>query len=418
MEDLNQSGTALFADPTEITTRWSGPLAKADMIHRYPAKMALGLADHFLGEIVPSLYPDEPIEDLQFYDPFCGGGTTLLVARTRQYNVCGSDLLPPAVLIARAKITRLSNAALAAMRQELGRNVLSNSEVPLWSWPTMDTWYTRRTVRALQDLRQNAFNEKLREVRAHLAVAVSQTCWDVSGADQEVMVPTHSTRAIDIPNHTPCQVLEAYRRRLKRIIRAQEALAELGVSTKPVRLRTCNALDSDSWPKKTDVVLTSPPYGLGIDYVRASSLQWRILFPDIDMSTARTQMLGRRNNIVRHGRNVPNLEGEIWYQRGKKNDPPRLAAFLQYLSDLRKFLVIARRKINSNGILGLVLGNPETSRTRIPLAEIARTIALDVGFVEAVAPVRDKIRRRFQAGQRRSSAAPITDETLLCLRAP
>lgn len=405
---------ALSRPQRTIRPLWGGDLARADHIHRYPAKMALGLAEYFFDEVVLPRYDSDDADKVRFHDPFCGSGTTLLVARTRGLTASGSDLLDDAVTITRAKVNSLGIEDLDGLRSQLSVNPLTYRSVPRWTWATWNSWYTGRTLRAIQDVAH--YLRPLREgpYYPHAAVALSQTAWDVSAADPSVMVPTHSNWARGHRSFKPGTVLQFYRRRLRRVLSAQEALQNLDLPVTPVKVWVADALTPAAWPCSTRVVLCSPPYGLGLDYVRAASMAG-LATNEHHTLGLRANMIGRSSRLDTILEPLPRSIGNSgWARRVREVNPDRFEALLQYLIDIERFLTAAKSHLEDDGILGLVIGDPEMSRVRVPLTRLVRDLAGAVGFVSHCPPRRDRIRRRFQAGSRRSSSRPITHETLLC----
>jgi hypothetical protein len=395
---------------------WSGDLARADRIHRYPAKMALGLAKYFMDEIAAPRFSAGAADKVRFFDPCCGSGTTILVAKAAGFSVSGMDLLPPSTVVAQAKTTRLSATDLVRLRGQLTENPLSYARRPLWTWPTSGKWFAPRTLRALQDIACSIGTLDGEPFYPHLWTALSQTCWDVSGADPSVIVPTHSNRRRGTRQFKAATVLRSYRGRLRRVIGAQEALGRLGVSYEPSVVSAGDALHSPNWPERTELVLCSPPYGTGIDYVRAVSLQGHALSEDFATGPLRARLIGRRRASGQDETVLPEeFRSQPWVVGAVESPEADADALFQYFSDLRRLLETAKAHLGTGGVLGVVLGDPEVARLRVPLTEIARAYSEELGLSEVEPPTRDRIRRRFQAAPRRSSNAPISVETLLCL---
>jgi len=396
----------------------SGDLAAADRIHRHPAKMVPALAQRFLERVALPRLAAVGVEAPSFFDPCCGSGTTLLVARIAGCAVYGSDLLPQSATVASAKVNRLGQNGLNTLYKQLRVNPLSHRRTPRWEWDTWRTWYFGPTLRAIQDLAVHIREVEPRAVYPHLWTALSQTCWDVASADATIMVPTHSDYVRGARRFHPDSVLARYRSRLKRIIAAQLALGRLGIHDTQVRIGCGDALDSRIWPRRQQLILTSPPYGLGIDYVRAVSLQGHALDPEFNQPELRRRMIGRRTSSPLRDSVLPaRFSREAWCKKALLAGGGGRGALFQYFNELHLLIRISSSKLADEGILGLVVGDPETARLRVPLTAIARQFALDCGLSEIAPPRRDPIRRRFQARTRRSSSNPISHETLLCFAA-
>jgi site-specific DNA-methyltransferase (cytosine-N4-specific) len=387
-------------------------LCQVDRIHRFPAKMAPRLAHSLLKPILSSHYSKQ----VRFHDPMCGSGSTALVARSLGAHVSACDISYPAVVITKAKITRLSGPSTREMLEFSSNLEVSNKTRPSHPWPNWDIWYTAKVLRCLEDLADSIYEERRRAFFPHILTAFFQTIWDVSSADRKVMVPTRSHYSF-MPNLSTQDVIAGLRRRLERIVSAQEGLCRLGVSSETPNVYQSNSLCEEAWRNETnDVIMTSPPYGCGIDYERVFRLQMRICSRFLPSPPApKSQMLGRMAFLSAGIGALPDSETRSsWYRTiSRDNRYERLRMFLQYVHDLRIFLRLCARHLDKNGMLCLVIGNPEIAKCKVPLTRIARKVAEEEGFQLMMTPHIDRIRRRTQQFKLRSATGPIEKEFLL-----
>jgi hypothetical protein len=402
---------------TTIQLRDIGALIKiADRIHRFPAKMSPKLAQSFLESTLSGL-PDCEHRQLRFHDPLCGSATTALTARGLGFSVSGCDISYPAYIIGLAKLYRLPDKALNELTVFPQSIELSGKAKPMRQWPNWQIWYTGSTLRCLEDLAFSIFEVRRKAFFPHLLTALFQTVWDVSSADKRVIVPTRSRFSKKPPVLSPSQVLCDFRIRLARILRAQEALRMLNFGCDRPDIRLASALEEDGWPRyKVDVVLSSPPYGCGIDYERAFRLQMRIWKPFVNSDYRRSQIIGRINRLEAGIEALPVSERKSLWYRKVHTTRERFRPFLQYLGDMRQFLSVSHRHISKQGRLCLVIGNPEIARHQIPLARIVRKLAESEGFILQTQPGWDRIRGRIQQFRLRSATQHIKKEALLVLR--
>jgi hypothetical protein len=200
-------------------------------------------------------------------------------------------------------------------------------------------------------------------------------------------------------------------------LKAQEALRILNFNCDRPDIRQASALNEGGWPQdKVDVVLSSPPYGCGIDYERAFRLQMRIWKPFVQSQYPKSHVIGRITCVEAGLEALPVSEQEsAWFGEVHTRNE-RFRPFLQYLSDMRQFLRLSHRHISNQGRLCLVIGNPEIARHQIPLARIVRKIAESEGFVLQTQPSWDMVRRRVQQFRLRSATQHIKKEYLLEFR--
>lgn len=389
---------------------------QADRIHRYPAKMTPRLAYSVLKPILSSHPPGR----IRFHDPLCGSGLTALVARSLGASVSACDISYPAVIISKAKLTRLSDKSMREMLEFSSNLEVSTKPSPRYPWPNWSIWYTARVLGCLEDIADSIYEERHRAFFPHILTALSQTVWDVSSADRKVMVPTRSKYSF-MPNLSAQDVIANLRHRLGRIISAQDALDRLGVPLETPDIYQSNSLCERGWITGTkDVIMSSPPYGCGIDYERIFRLQMRVFSRFLSSPySAKPRMLGRIAHLTAGTEALPDSETRSsWYRTLSKEEQARkrLQMFLQYIHDFRVFLRLCARHLSKQGVLYLVIGNPEIAKRKVPLTRIIQGIAEKEGLQLMTTPRLDKIRHRTQQFKPRSATGPIKEEFLLSFR--
>lgn len=410
--DARKSPPAVAPYPSAVTSQ----LKAADWIHRFPAKMTARLAGIFLTEVVSQWH--KSVGGLTFHDPMCGSGTTALLARYSGFAVSASDVLLPAVQIARAKLNRLGTSGLGRLVSFLEEDPISSKTSPRTEWGNAGIWFRDTVLRALEDIRDAILLERRFRHFPHLLVAHFQTIWDVSAADKKVIVPTRSRFSPEAPGLSPNEVLERFRGRLRRIIRAQEALRCLKLPTRRISVNQGNAIASGGWPRsKPDVVLTSPPYGCGLDYPRAFRLQTKIWESSGMFCDRRSEVIGRRYYLNVDEAALKDFENEFnWLRRLRRKSSNAALRLTQFLLDLVKFFGYANARMQSDGVLGIVVGDPEMGGIRIPLHTIIPRMALNAGFNLLGGKKKDAIKSRIQNFKLRSASAPIQSEFLMSFR--
>lgn len=420
MRDALNRWTELWDDVQALelpSRRMYSPMAE-DNIHRYPAKMFPPLAQVFLNHAVAAV--GKRPRQLLFFDPCCGSGTTILFAKLLGMRVAGSDLLKMATVVTEAKTNVLSESALVQLG-EASQLSASELEMPteLDSWQYRELWFDDAVYRTLMSLRHWVSQVAGRDFFPHAVTALGQVVWDVSAADPDVIVPTRSRHSPGPPKLCAEEVIEAFRKRAARIVRAQEALRRRGLSRRRTSVSLGDMKDASTWPvRKFDVVLCSPPYGDGIDYRRAVSLQHRFFgFQDEFVERKLTErMIGRRSYLscTPLRRLVPEAEMKRrWLRTLDRSGSRRAKSLATYLQDMRQSLRSLGKGVSNDGLIGMVLGEPEMAGVRVPLAKLVSYIALGEGLVLTCPPGRDRIRKRSQTPVRRSSKGPISREYLL-----
>lgn len=387
-------------------------IRKADRITRFPAKMSPRLAYWYLRRT----FSDESNRERTFYDPMCGSGTSALVAVALGYSVLASDISYAAVIIARAKLTKLTKNELNVLREFPATIKISVSR-PSASWSNWKIWYQPLVLRTLEVLRDAIFDEEGEHYFPHLLSCFFQTAWDVSAADKGVIVPTRSRFSKRAPGMKPQRVIYRFRERLNRIIAAQDALSQLQLSTHRPSVKLGDALSESVWPRRSiDVCMTSPPYGCGIDYERAFRLPMKIckgLIPEF----VKARMIGRQSHLKDDATTIQKyLDETVSLRRIGRSEALRAKMLVQYFVDMKRFLGKCSKHLKSEGRLCLVVGNPEIAKKRVPLVNVIVRMARDQRLQLIAKPRADRIPTRSMNFAPRSATRFIREEYLLTFR--
>jgi hypothetical protein len=356
---------------------------------------------------------------IRFHDPMCGSGTTALVARALGFAVSASDIMYPAATITRAKLFRLGDSALKELAEFPNSLEPSNKKLPDNQWQNWRLWFKPKVLGSLEDISEAIASLRAKSFFPHLLTALFQTTWDVSAADKGVAVPTRSRFSPSPPRLSARKVTSVFRRRIKRIVKAQYALKELFFSTSKPSVRQANALDGGAWPEdRLDVIFTSPPYGCGVDYERAFRLQMRLGNRFSSKTYPKSDFVGRVAPISSNLAVVPTWDQENnWLKGIASSNDDRLAMFRQYVQDIQSLIQVSARRLAKNGRLCLVVGNPQIGKRRVPLVRIIQNIASREGLKPYSNPQTDKIRTRMQNFPLRSATSHIAREYFLSFTA-
>src|SRR5262245_51952651 len=148
---------ALHGD-TSLSRALSDALAQAgdtprytNLFHTYPAALHADAARDLL-----ALFPSARV-----LDPFCGGGTVLVLARAAGRRAQGCDVSPVAVRIARARCATPDDTTLSALRSRAralaAEARASSSRGPLPEpriLRVVESWYGAHVLRELESLRR------------------------------------------------------------------------------------------------------------------------------------------------------------------------------------------------------------------------------------------------------------------------
>jgi hypothetical protein len=223
-------------------------------LHRYPATMIPQLGIAILERL--------GVSSGSLLDPYCGSGSSFAAGlHCGISEVFGFDLNPLAVLISKAKFTRIDESTLSKHRQLILKRIekpsvanSKSSEVPKIT--NIDYWFPKSVILQLAGLKRVLDGVDDADVRDLALLAFSETVRDVSYTRKNEF-KLYRIAPEKLEAHKP-DTLAVFREHLTRIfdIYLQSYLPLLeGVKTH------IENVPFDSLRSEVDLVLTSPPYG-------------------------------------------------------------------------------------------------------------------------------------------------------------
>lgn len=225
-------------------------------IHTYVAAMIPQLARRLVDRHIP--------EAGTVLDPFCGGGAVLVESVASGRSAIGRDVNPLAVLISKAKATRVDKTEAESTLQRITAAVAPASPPPLIE-PGLAFWFKPEHYGALYGLRLAIDKVATQEPLATLFKTVfSATVRDVSLTYRgEVRLRRMAPDEIEKFDVDPVMRFQ------DRAARAIEAAGELPSAEVDVQTGTAQAMDLKD--DACDGIVCSPPYGderNGVSYVQ------------------------------------------------------------------------------------------------------------------------------------------------------
>jgi site-specific DNA-methyltransferase (cytosine-N4-specific) len=335
-------------------------------LHPYPAKfipqIPASLMDRFLGRASV------------IADPFCGSGTVAVEASLRGHTAYVSDSNPIAVLITRAKTTRLDKASrksLAALRQELSARPRAGSHP---SFKNIDHWFTEKMTSELAAIKETIYRICDNEIAKTLASAIFSAIV-VKCSRQE-----SDTRWVAVDKQTPAGfAFTLYDKKLT------SALAAVEDFTQRARGRV-NAERADARDLRNvtdgivDLVITSPPYLNSYDYYLYHKL--RMFWLGFDHYEVQRAEIGSRNKHC-----------------------DEAAPVADYVSAMTKCLSEATRILAPSGVAAIIVGDSIVGGQKLDMDTVFIDIALRCGLslFDRFSYCQRKYTRAFFANYRRES---------------
>lgn len=263
-------------------------------IHPFPARMAPEIALDALGRVEPGSV---------VFDPMCGSGMVIREAIDKGCHAIGRDIDPLAVLMTQVWTTPLDAAnVMTRCERLLDRACIVDPQSVSLPWidtrPStqnfIDFWFAEEQARPLRQLAYALQSERGATGRA-LRLGLSKiivTKW--RGASRAG--DTAHSRPHRVRDSNDFDVLHEYEKSVRSIAKALSSNPPK--STADVRSGDAMSLRRPD-PETVDLVITSPPYGSAIDYIRGHKMALIWLGYDLDfLAKIRAKGVGVRRCLV------------------------------------------------------------------------------------------------------------------------
>jgi len=349
-------------------------------VHPFPARMAPGIAVHFL---------TGPRKGLRVLDPMMGSGTVLALARANGHKAIGVDLDPLAVLISKVWIT----AIIPAEIRRVARKVLGNAEEKSLKTPLINAypanaddetrrfvryWFDRRSRTQLTALSKCIKAVRDKNIRDVLWCAFSRLIITKQAGVSLAMDLAHSRPHKRFKN-SPITPFSNFLTSVEQVVSNCVSRRQSLRGPAPI-VTGGDARKLEMSDNSVDLVLTSPPYLNAIDYMRCSkfSLFW-MGFSASEVRSLRRQSVGSEigeyDPTSECVRIINRLGIEDRLSRRKR------AMLCRFIEDMRATIAEVSRVLVPGGRAVFVLGDNTVKGVYIRNSRIVMAAARDVGLI-------------------------------------
>ena len=319
-------------------------------------------------------------------DPMCGSGTVLQQALHFGHRAVGFDTDPLSVLISRVSSQNLDPHKLLRTANRIADQAESAGE-QTFCLPWIDSddetrafisfWFGKEQAQVLRVL-AHLVNHRRDGLRNALRLAISKIIITKEPRASLARDTSHS-RPHRVTMTSDYDVVQGFRRAAAQMARQIEQKGLNGSAT--VRRRDARLLPGQL-NNQVDIVVTSPPYGNAIDYLRGHrlSLVW-FGFTISQLRAIRSRGIGKESGLGI--KRTPALE-ELTRQLGPIDTlehSTRLRLFL-YAKDMQKVLKQIQRVLRPKGKAVLVIGNSTVEGTYLNNARLIEATAKEAGLRE------------------------------------
>lgn len=384
----------------------SGADRSTHLLHSYPAKLLANIPIFFLN-CKQLRRPGGVV-----LDPFCGTATVLLEAVLSGHHALGADANPLARMIALAKLTPVSNAAIEAAMQSIRKRIKHVKPIQFSPVVDVDVWFYPSVQEKLGRLLAAIREIKSTKARRFFEVCFSNCLRKASLADMRMSVPVRDKTS---GKDHRVDVLKIFERCVSANSKRLRGLASVD---KTLLANASIASDARSLPRdktgKVDLIITSPPYLGAQKYVRASSLSigWLGLAPQAKLRVLERQSIGREHFSkseylkldVRETGDAARKLRQLW-----KRNPLRAHIAATYLREMSAAFSAACRTLKRGGHFILVIGDNSVCGKPFHTSQYMRKILLTNGLKLRMELV-DEIRSRGLMTKRNKTAGLISQE--------
>jgi len=329
-------------------------------LHRYPASMIPQIGIDILKEL--------NISGGKMLDPYCGSGSSFVCGlECGIKKMTGFDINPLAVLISKAKFTRLDIKEIDFVYQELRNNIFEMSkyenkinEIKSPEITNIKYWFSESVIINLTIIMHCIYRIKNKDIQTLFLVPFSETVRECSYTRNNEF-KLYRMKPEEIISFNP-DVINYYFKKLSDVIQNYK-LYYLPKINKEVTVKI-HSEKFNSKTEKYDVVLTSPPYGdsrTTVAYGQFSTLsnEW------LGINTARkidSMLMGgkRTNEIIKEGCIAEPI------LKINKVDKKRALEVSSFYFDLAESIRDVSYNINKKGKIIYIVGNRTVKSIPLP----------------------------------------------------
>ncbi len=347
-------------------------------IGKYPATMVPDMQYQLLSVISKHLNN----KNISLLDPFCGSGTTLVIAQELGINSVGIDINPYATLLSFVKTHQYNRADVCDAISTIKNNLEQESNFPIYDFVNIKKWFRDDIIKSLSQIRHCILLEKNQDIRKFFWICLSEVIFKFSN-------DRTSTFKLHVLPKEKIDLIED--RCIEYFIKiVNDNSAHLNYSNITSSNIICGDSNSTMKYKLKDefnIICTSPPYGdnpTTVTYGQSSILflKW---IDNVDLSCSQELLKkyttidkisigGEKRNII-NTKNIKSLNEFL-----NKISLKKQSKVINFFEDYYVVLKSMRQCLSKNGYLIMTVGNRSVDAVRQPLDNITIEILEGLGL--------------------------------------
>mgnify|MGYP001661436450 CR=1 FL=1 len=346
-------------------------------IGKYPATMVPDMQYQLLSVISKHLNN----KNITLLDPFCGSGTTLVIAQELGINSVGIDINPYATLLSFVKTHKYNRTdvcdAISAIKSNLGQE----SNFPMYDFYNIKKWFRDDIIKSLSQIRHCILLEKNQDIRKFFWICLSEVIFKFSN-DRTSTFKLHALpkEKIDLIED---KCIEYF---IKIINDNSEHLNYSNITSSNIIYGDSSSIINYKLKGEFDIICTSPPYGdnpTTVTYGQASILflKWvdskdLLCEPDILSNYSKIDYLSLGGN--KNNNKLPDIS--IIHEYVDKLSENKKNKVIRFLSDYYKSLYDLHKALSMDGYIIFTVGNRKVDGIEQPFDDITEDIFKSLGL--------------------------------------
>ncbi|WP_311431025.1 DNA methyltransferase [Fannyhessea vaginae] len=347
-------------------------------IGKYPATMVPDMQYRLLSVISKHLNK----KNITLLDPFCGSGTTLVIAQELGINSVGIDINPYATLLSFVKTHKYNRIEICDAISTIKYNLDQKSNFPIYDFYNIKKWFRDDIIKSLSQIRHCILLEKSQDIRKYFWICLSEVIFKFSN-DRTSTFKLHALpkEKIDLIED---KCIEYF---IKIINDNSEHLNYSNTTSSNIIYGDSSSIINNKLEGEFDIICTSPPYGdnpTTVTYGQASILflKW-IDSKDLPCSQELLERFtaidkisvgGEKRNII-NTKNIKSLKDFL-----DKISLKKQAKVINFFEDYYISLKCMKKFLAKSGYLIMTVGNRSVDAVRQPLDNITIEILESLGL--------------------------------------
>ena len=347
-------------------------------IGKYPATMVPDMQYQLLSVISKHLNN----KNITLLDPFCGSGTTLVIAQELGINSVGIDINPYATLLSFVKTHKYNRTDVCDAISAIKSNLEQESNFPIYDFYNIKKWFRDDIIKSLSQIRHCILLEKNQDIRKFFWICLSEVIFKFSN-DRTSTFKLHALpkEKIDLIED---KCIEYF---IKIINDNSEHLNYSNTTSSNIIYGDSSSIINNKLKGVFDIICTSPPYGdnpTTVTYGQASILflKWidsKDLYCSQELLEKYTTIdkisVGGEKRKTINTKDIKSLKDFL-----DKISLKKQAKVINFFEDYYISLKCMKKCLAKSGYLIMTVGNRSVDAVRQPLDNITIEILESLGL--------------------------------------